>query len=177
MGSFLPFHIHRTGTMTALTVASHQLRSVFGILAALTASAVTVLAQPTLSPEQNEVVAVVRSFHDALSKGDSTGALNLLSADVRILESGGVETRQHYREGHLAGDIGFARAVPSVYSDYNVVIDGNVAWVTSTSVTSGQMGDRKVNSAGAELMVLSRSGTTWIIRAIHWSSRAIRSSP
>ena len=67
-------------------------------------------------------------------------------------------------------DIEFARAVPSVRSVLNAQIDGNVAWIVSTSRTNGTFHDREVNSVGVELMVRSKSSAVWRIRAIHWSS-------
>lgn len=41
-------------------------------------------------------------------------ALGLLAGDVTILESGSVENRAGYRAGHLAADVAYAAAVPSV---------------------------------------------------------------
>jgi len=61
---------------------------------------------------EDQVVAVVDAFHAALVAGDSTTALSHLADDVTILESGGVENKEHYRSGHLAGDMRFAQAVP-----------------------------------------------------------------
>ena len=130
-------------------------------------------AQDRTGPEA-EVVAVVESFHAALAAGDSTTALSHLAEDVTILESGGVEDREHYRSGHLAADIRFAQAVPRERGDISVHVLGDVAWTTSQSVSQGQMGEREINSQGAELMVLVRDDGTWRIRAIHWSSRAGR---
>ena len=46
--------------------------------------------------------------------------------------------------------------------------------LSSTSVRQGRMGDREINSRGAELVVLAREDGTWKIRAIHWSSRQLR---
>ena len=43
-----------------------------------------------------------------------------------------------------------------------------------TSRTTGTYRERAINSAGAELMVLSRTADGWNIRAIHWSSRSVR---
>ncbi|MEP7383552.1 MAG: DUF4198 domain-containing protein [Gemmatimonadota bacterium] len=121
-----------------------------------------------------DVAAVVQAFHAALASGDSSAALALLAADVTILESGGVETRAQYRDRHLAGDIAFARAVPSRRSATQVWVRGDAAWVTSTSVTEGEYRGRAVNSTGVELAVLTREVEGWRIRAIHWSSRAKR---
>ena len=117
------------------------------------------------------VVAVVDSFHAALAAGDSVTALSLLADDVRILESGGEETKEHYRSGHLRGDIGFARAVPHVRGTMTVRVSGDAAWASSTSTSRGTMNGREINAAGAELVVLARRGGAWRIVAIHWSSR------
>lgn len=124
--------------------------------------------------DSGAVAAVVDQFHHALASGDSAGAMSLLAEDAMILESGGVETREEYRSHHLPGDIAFARAISSTRGAMGVTIQGDVAWATSTSTTVGSYRDRAINSAGAELMVLSRSADGWRIRAIHWSSRARR---
>lgn len=121
-----------------------------------------------------DVVAVIESYHKALASGDSAAALALLAPDAVILESGGVETREEYRGHHLPGDINFARAIRSARGKVAVVVQGDVAWASSTSVTQGKFRDREINSAGAELMVLSREAGGWKIRAIHWSSRTRR---
>ena len=118
-----------------------------------------------------DAVAVLQRFHDALEKGDSTTALSLLTADVTILESGGIETLAEYRSHHLAADIEFAKAVPSKRTVVSVSVVGGAAWVSSTSITQGQNNGRAVNSAGAELIVLKKVGADWKISASHWSSR------
>jgi ketosteroid isomerase-like protein len=130
-------------------------------------------AQP--SGDSTAVADVVARYHRALADGDSAVALALLAPDAVILESGGSETRAEYRSHHLPSDIGFARAVPSVRGAVRVVVEGNTAWATSTSTTDGEFRSRPINSAGAELMVLTRGpDDRWTIRAIHWSSRARR---
>jgi ketosteroid isomerase-like protein len=68
----------------------------------------------------------------------------------------------------------FAQAVPRERGDIDVRIVGDVAWASSTSLTQGRMGDREINSQGAELVVLVRDGGSWKISAIHWSSRSRR---
>jgi ketosteroid isomerase-like protein len=131
---------------------------------------------PRMAAQQDSaaVAAVVDSYHRALATGDSAAALALLTEDAIILESGGVETRAEYRAGHLPGDIAFARAVARERGPIRVAVRGDVAWATSTSAVRGQYRDRAVNSAGAELMVLTRTAAGWKIAAIHWSSRALR---
>ena len=122
------------------------------------------------------VARVVEAFHAALAEGDSAAALALLADDVLVLESGAMETRADYRAHHLAADVGFARAVGSAREIARVTVVGDVAWVVGTSRTTGTYRERPVNSAGAELMILTRESAGWRIRAIHWSSRTLRQS-
>ncbi|MDQ3696808.1 MAG: DUF4198 domain-containing protein [Gemmatimonadota bacterium] len=126
------------------------------------------------SADSAAVVGVVERYHRALADGDSATALALLAPDAVILESGGFETRAEYRSHHLPGDIQFARAIRSDRGPVRVSIRGDIAWASSTSTTQGEFRGRAINSAGAELMVLSREPDGWKIRAIHWSSRSRR---
>ena len=132
------------------------------------------LPQPAPASDSASVAATVAAYHRALAAGDSATALSLLTEDAVILESGGMETREEYRSHHLPSDIEFARAIQSTESPVRVKVRGDVAWATSTSVTQGQFRGRAINSAGAELMVLTRLADGWKIAAIHWSSRSRR---
>jgi ketosteroid isomerase-like protein len=136
-------------------------------------SAFAATAAARVPSDSTGVVAVVTAFHAALARGDSVTALKLLAPDVVIMEAGGIELLVEYRSHHLADDIAFARAIPAVTTLNGVIVQGDVAWVSSTSVTEGHFNGRAVNSAGAELVVLSRQsvGAPWMIRAVHWSSR------
>lgn len=117
------------------------------------------------------VAQVVERFHDALASGDSAAALALLAEDARILEGGGVETREEYSAHHLPADMAFAAAMERERGSLRVQVRGDVAWATSTSRVRGTFREREIDSRGAELVVLSRSGGQWLIEAIHWSSR------
>lgn len=132
------------------------------------------LAVPAVAQTANDPAAAVTAFHDALARADSAAALALLAPDAVILESGDLETRAEYRAHHLPADIAFTRAVPSTGESSTVVLAGDVAWVTSTSRSTGTFQGRPVNSQNAELIVLSRDSAGWRIRAIHWSSRSRR---
>lgn len=140
---------------------------------ALMIAAVPAAAQ-TLTADQQAVLATVRAFQEALAQGDSTGALKLLADDAAILESGRIESRAEYRSRHLPADIAFAKAVPSGREPPVVTVQGDVAWVIGTNRSTGTYRDRPINSAGVELIVLSRMAEGWRIRAVHWSSRSIR---
>jgi len=117
------------------------------------------------------VASVVLQFHKALTTGDTLAAMDLLAEDVLIMESGDVETRDEYRAHHLAADIEYAKAVPSIFGPMTITVKDGVAWVNTTSVSKGTFHGRAVNSNGAELMVLTHDRGGWRIRSIHWSSR------
>jgi len=121
-----------------------------------------------------EVASVVESFHAALQAADTARVLALLAPESAVLESGATETLAEYRAHHLPGDIAFARAVRSERKPVHVRVSGDVAWTMSTSATTGIFQGREIDAAGAESMVLVRSGTSWRIMQIHWSSRTRR---
>lgn len=146
-------------------------RSLALVAAALAIAPGAVAAQ---AADSAAVVSTINGFRAALAAGDSLAALRFLAPDATILESGAVETVAEYRSHHLAADIAFRRAVEHTRAPIRVTVVGDVAWATSTTVTEGTFRDRPVNSTSAELMVLSRTGSGWAIRAIHWSSRARR---
>ena len=142
-----------------------------------TALAAILLACAPAGAEQEpdpQIAATVERFHAALNKGDAAAALALLAPDAQILESGHTETRAEYEKGHLTADIEFARAVPSTRDNIIIRHEGSTGWVTSTSRTTGNFKGREINSAGAELIVLSKTAEGWRIRAIHWSSHAVK---
>lgn len=142
----------------------------------LSLSMAAVAAEAQAPGDSAAVAAVVERFRNALATGDSASALSLLAEDAVILESGTVETRSEYRAHHLPADMAFAAAVRSTRGPMTVTVKGDLAWVSSASIAQGQFRDRAVNSASAELMVLSREPRGWIIRAIHWSSRSRQAS-
>ena len=64
-----------------------------------------------------------------------------------------------------------AKALKSKRTPSRITVRGDVATSASTSVTKGQLGDRVVDSVGAELIVATHTDQGWRISAIHWSSR------
>jgi ketosteroid isomerase-like protein len=129
---------------------------------------------PAAASDSADVVAAVEAFHQALQSADTAAVRELLADDVLVAESGGLETREEYLSHHLPGDMAFAAAVAREPGPRHVTIRGDVAWVTSTSRTTGTYRDRAIDASGAELMVLARDDGRWRIQAIHWSSRQAR---
>jgi ketosteroid isomerase-like protein len=165
-------------TSKARLHAAMLLPAAAGLIALTPASGGAVVGPPPATgaaPDSAAIVAVIDRFHDALAAGDSAAALALLTRDAVVLEAGNVETREEYRDHHLAADIEFARAVPRERGPIAVTIRGDVAWAASTSAARGEFQGRAVNSAGAELVILERTAEDWRIAAIHWSSRNLRS--
>lgn len=149
------------------------LRIVCGMAGGLLGAVTPVQAQDPAG-EAARVASAVAAFHAALAAGDSVAALELLAPDAQILESGSSETLAEYRAHHLPADIAFAQAIPSERRILRVVVVDSIAWLTATSRAQGTFRDRPVNSDAVELMVLTRGGDRWRIRAIHWSSRSRR---
>jgi len=137
------------------------------------ASALVAFSVNAQQPSSDSAIvsAVVDGFHAAIRMGDAAAAMKLVADDAVMLEAGGIETRAEYAMNHLPEDIKFEKVVASAYKSYRVTVLGNVAWAISTSDMKGTFEEKPVNSAGAELMVLSRGSDGWRIRAIHWSSR------
>ena len=128
--------------------------------------------QANVASDSANALAAVAGFHAALARGDTLAALTLLAPDVLIMEGGDIETLSEYRGHHLSEDMAYARAIAGVSTVRRVVVQRDVAWVSSTSVVDGMIKERRVNTAGAELVVLSRQNASapWRIRAVHWSS-------
>ena len=135
--------------------------------------ATALVASASVAPDP-QIAATVDAFHDALKKGDRTAVMALLAPDAQILEGGHAESREEYEKGHLAADIEFAQAVPSKRENVVTRQEDSAGWVTSSSRVSGNFKGRDVNSAGAELIVLTKTPDGWRIRAIHWSSYAVK---
>ncbi|MDF0675495.1 MAG: nuclear transport factor 2 family protein [Nitrospira sp.] len=121
-------------------------------------------------PDALAAQAAVRSFHEALRRGDVQAVQELLATDAVILEGGHLESRQEYLRHHLSADIEFAKAVPSKVTKSETTVSGQTAWVHSVTVSQGKFHNRKIKLSGAELVVLTRTASGWEIRAVHWSS-------
>ena len=130
------------------------------------------LAPATASAQADSatVVAVIQQFHAALAGGDSTGAMALLAPEAVVLEGGYLETRSEYAASHLSADMAFLAGMERRIVERYVRIEDGLAWVSTTSHMIGEYYGKKIESDGAELMVLRNAETGWLIEAIHWSS-------
>jgi uncharacterized protein (TIGR02246 family) len=138
-------------------------------------AAIPVVAPAQARPDSAGAVAAVEQFHAALAAGDSAKAVGLLTDDVLIIEAGAIQTRAEYLGGHLGADMKASRDSKSERTMIQVRVVGDMAYVVSKTVTPPTGAAGNTGSELAELMVVGRSGSTWRIRAVHWSSRRRRS--
>jgi ketosteroid isomerase-like protein len=144
------------------------------VLVAFGAVASSVSAQAARS-DSAAVVAVIERFHGSLAAGDSARAVSVLAEDLMVIEAGAIETRADYLGHHLGADIKASQGSKGERAVLKVTVAGDAAYVvsrtTTPSATAGGM-----PSESAELMVLTKTGAGWRIRAVHWSSRRRRAS-
>src|SRR4051794_2458100 len=101
------------------------------LLAALPAAARAQQRRPPPpAPGGAAAQAVVRSFTEALQRGDSVRVLRLLHPELVVYESGVAEDLAHYRSHHLAADIAFLKAVTSRTLREQLTLSGGMALYT-----------------------------------------------
>lgn len=132
-----------------------------GVLA-LCLATVAIAAAPTEA---------VDAFHTALKKGDAAKIKDLLSAEATVYEQGFAETsRDDWMTHQLKDAMDFA-----AHTDYRTLRResrqvGDLAYVTSTTLTSGDFDGHKLELEGAETMVLRQDMGEWSIVHVHWSA-------
>ncbi|WP_053333735.1 DUF4440 domain-containing protein [Gemmatimonas phototrophica] len=159
----MPFRLTRPSCLIALALC-------FGGLA----PRVRAQATPASPSDSAAAAATVERFHQALSAHDSVTAVSLLAYDALILESGVIESRADYVGHHLAADMKAGQGAKRTKTVLRVTVIGEVAYVVTKTATPATNADGSNGSDMAELMLLSKSGTGWTIRAVHWSSRRRR---
>lgn len=135
---------------------------------------VSPLSAQATRDDSSAVVSTVQQFHGALSAGDSSRAVAMLSNDVVVLESGAIQTRAEYLSHHLGADMKASKGSKATRTVVQVQIMGEAAFVVSKTVTPPSGADNATGSEMAELMVLAKTASGWSIRAVHWSSRRRR---
>ena len=120
----------------------------------------------------NEPKETLAAFHAALSSGDIAQATALLAPDITIYESGFVErSRAEYAGHHLLEDISFAKASTRSVLQQTERKDGNLAVLWEETETKANINGKSVKILGNETSILQKSGDTWAIVHVHWSSR------
>lgn len=135
-------------------------------------SAMNKPAQLNVASAAKDAVAVVDRFNTALSAGQLDKAGAELDAKVLILESGGAErSAAEYLGGHAKGDAAFLKTAHVQLVRRTAQVSGDMAWVGSESEIHITKDGKMATILSTETMVLKRTGATWKITHIHWSSR------
>lgn len=113
----------------------------------------------------------VQAFHKALTAGDKAAAIALMGKEVTVFEQGFINaSRDDYVSTQLDDAIRFAQQTRRVIVRREAWQDGNIAWVMSSTQTTGDFGGQALALEGAETMVLRLDGPDWKITHIHWSA-------
>ena len=124
-----------------------------------------------IAPEAADAVKVVDAFSAAIKAVKLPEAETLLDPKVLILESGSSErSREEYMAGHAGADATFMLTVHPQLRYRQAQVEGNMAWVATESELHTQKDGKPVTILSTETMVLKRTGKTWKITHIHWSS-------
>lgn len=124
-----------------------------------------------LAPSARGAAATVDSFHTALRRGNVRAAAALLAEDALIFESGGAErSKAEYAAHHLPADAEFSKSVMSTVTRRSGHSDGALTWIATEGRTTGTYNGKALDLITTETMVLRRTGGTWKVIHIHWSS-------
>lgn len=115
---------------------------------------------------------VLAQFHAALVKGDAAQVKLVLSPKVTIYEAGYVErSREEYESHHMAGDMKFAKESTQKVVKHTERTEGNVSIIWQETETKANIKGQDVTILGATTALLEKTGSTWQITHVHWSSR------
>jgi len=121
--------------------------------------------------DEADVKAAIESFYAAMKKADPKAAMAMIAPDAMFVESGRLETRQQYEEGHLPADIDFEKQITGKRSPWRITVNGDTAWGIASTEYQGTVDGRDVAFVSRQLAVVSRGEDgNWLIRSIHWSS-------
>lgn len=136
-------------------------------IASLVLCAIFCLPSFATEPQQ-----VLKAFHAAMASGDSAAASALLATDVTIYESGYVErSKAEYVAHHLPEDIKFAQSSKRSELASGERHSDNMVVIWTETQTQATVKGKAVRILGTETAVLQKTGDSWALVHIHWSSR------
>jgi ketosteroid isomerase-like protein len=141
------------------------------VLAAAAGAAAAAEPQIDVPDEAREAVAVVDRFAAALAAGDLEAAGAALDPGVVILESGGAEhSATEYLGGHAKDDAAFLKTARQRPVARTARVSGDIAWIATEGEMEYEKGGVAKSAASTETMILRRTGDSWKIVHVHWSS-------
>ena len=111
------------------------------------------------------------AFHKALRTGDGKGALSLMGKEATVFEQGFVSSsRDEFAKTQLANANDFAKKTERRIVRKEAWQEGKIAWVMTTTLTTGTYQGQKIDLEGTETMILRLEGADWRITHVHWSA-------
>ena len=142
------------------------MNKIFTLTLVLISISMTALAQQS---EEQTVSKILGDFENAIVENNPEAASKLLHDDVVILEGSNRESKEQYLSHHFHSDGRFLSAMNRELISEQIIIEGNVAWVSSQTKMTGTYNDREIERTSLELAVLKKESGEWKIIALHWS--------
>lgn len=131
-----------------------------------------------VTADKNDIIAVMKTYKDALQNLTTEGTFELFTEDSKVFESGGVEgSYTHYIEHHLGPELGHFKSFTFSNYEIDVEVDGTYAFTTETYVYTivlnpDDKGDsRTIKKKGVATSILKKMDGKWKIIKTHSSSR------
>jgi|GEM_PF-199558 len=120
---------------------------------------------------EHPVILIAMQLSDAIANGDIKSLRSLVSPDVLIFESGGMESSLAEYEGHhMPADMAFMKAMQREVTSQKVLDLGESVTVATRSRVHGMYKDKSVDLKSTETLVMKKVAGQWKIIHIHWSS-------
>ena len=138
-----------------------------------------------IASEKEAVIAVMKSYKDAIQNLTSEGTLELFTKDAQVYESGGVEgTYANYLEHHLGPELILFNSF--IFSDYTIDVEVDLPYAFTTETYIYTIDLKANEQRGTEARIIKKKGVAtsdlkkidgkWKITKTHSSSRNIRKS-
>lgn len=115
------------------------------------------------------VVRFVDAFHEALAQDDSVSVYRMLAPTVAWIDEDEILTIADMRSRGAAAKGRWERAIQRERGALHVRVAGDAAWAYRVWPMHARAQPELIRGTEAELLVLTRNGSTWQIRAIHTS--------
>ena len=119
------------------------------------------------------VAAAVKEFQTAMDTGDGPTVMRYIHEDALMMEGGTIEDRMQYEKNHLPADLEFAKGMKAKRMPVRQTVNGDVAWVRTSTEFSGTYEGKPLALLSLETMVLTRETDGWKVRALHWSGQRL----
>ncbi len=148
----------------------------------LAAGSLQAQTTPTRSPsdgaDATRVAATIQALFAATERSDLAALDSLYAGDsLTIFEGTGVNRGwADYRDHHLGPELKEMKNLQYRPAELAVHVAGRTAWVLFRYTLKADMNGRATDVVGLGTAILERRGTGWVVRHMHTSGRARRST-